>query len=85
MILLEYNEQTGFHNNYYVSEEKRFGDKLFAYGWKPVCLISDELAHKEEFENLTNDIEERRCSYEEVVEEVALWIANKLEPLDCAR
>lgn len=82
MILLEFNEKQGYHNNTVIPWEHRFSSKLFSYGWKPVCVIPDELVYDPEYEALTDRLEEEHASYETIVHEITLFVMTRYETLE---
>lgn len=81
MLLLEFNEQQGFHYNTVILHERRFSSKLFSYDWKPVCIIPDELVHDPEYDALTNRLEEDHASYETIVNIVTLFVMSHYEAM----
>ena len=61
--------------------EHRFSSELF-FGWKPVCIIPDDLWHDPEYHALTDCLEEEHASYEIVVREVILFVMSRYENLE---
>lgn len=79
MILLEYHQKQGFHNNTIICNEGRFNSPLFSYGWKPVCIIPDRLKYDPAFEALIDKLEAELPEYETVVHEIVFWVMKTLE------
>jgi hypothetical protein len=82
MVLLEYHPDQGYHHNTVIPCEHRFSSELFSYGWKPVCIIPDDLWHDPEYQALTDRLEEEHASYETVVREVILFVMSRYEKME---
>ena len=75
--LLEYNDEFfQFHRNELRHDNRRFSSDLFDNGWRPVCIVEDQLYNNADFQMLLTKITEDRMGWYEVYTFVNMWVIN---------
>jgi len=80
MFLLEYSEkQHCFHYNYYNSHRGRLQSKMFVNDYRPITIVSEDIATENWFLTIQAQCMRLDSSFEEASETILLALLNHLE------